>query len=116
MLVLSFFLTVGNTLKAVNNSLSVVEYIKEARKGASATQKDNNQSIIESKFCELSQFDEAQENEDLDHDINGFLSYSSFDSSPLLFINPSRFACAGTGDIVLPPLFILYCQSKAYLG
>lgn len=115
-LVLSFFLTVGNTLKAVNNSQSVVEYIKEARKEASASKKDDSQSVIGAKFCEISQFDEAPGNEDLDNDIDSFLPINGCDFSSILFISLCQYPGTDQKDIVQPPLFILYCQSKAYLG
>lgn len=113
---LSFFLTVGNTLRTINVSQSVLESIKEAKKVASETKKDDTRNLFSSKFCEISQFDAGPGKEDLDHDIDGFIPVVGLDFDDLSLEQCYLFPNTKDHDIVQPPLFILYCQSKAYLG
>ncbi len=115
-LVLSFFLTVGNTLRTINISQSVLDSIKVAKRVATETKKDDNNRFQSTKFYEISQFDAGPGKEDLDHDIDGFISYSDLYHDYLSITQHYCFPINEVRDIVQPPLFILYCQSKAYLG
>ncbi|MBK7007743.1 MAG: hypothetical protein IPN73_10630 [Saprospiraceae bacterium] len=115
LLSLALFLTLGNTLKLVNHSKSVLEFAQYASHPTKHADSNPVKGIQAAKYIEISEVEVEVENEDQPHNLQGcFPLISDISLQPISSGFKSKVVFEK--DIPGRPLFLLYCQRKHHLA
>lgn len=112
---LALFLTLGNTLKLVNHSKSVLEFAQYASHPTKHADSNPVKGIQGAKYIEISEVEVEAENEDQEHDLQLWFVNSPHSRS-YHFFSTVKYRNFFFEDIPSRPLFLLYCQRKSHLG